>query len=140
LEACADRLWLVEGGGVSTYSGDLDDYRKLILSGAGERDGSAGRSIANSRSSRTDARRVAAERRIELAPLRRRIQAAEAEMERLTVKIAQLDTALASPGLFERDAAQAAALAKSRAAASDALAKAEAEWLEASSVYEAENA
>ena len=32
LEACADRLWLVENGTVTPFTGDLDDYQKLVLS------------------------------------------------------------------------------------------------------------
>ena len=28
LEACADRLWLVQGGKVAPFDGDLDDYRR----------------------------------------------------------------------------------------------------------------
>ena len=32
LEACADRLWLVQGGTVKPFDGDLDDYRRRVLS------------------------------------------------------------------------------------------------------------
>ena len=31
LEACADRLWLVADGGVKTFDGDMDDYRRFVL-------------------------------------------------------------------------------------------------------------
>ena len=31
LEACADRLWLVQGGQVKPFDGDLDDYRRHVL-------------------------------------------------------------------------------------------------------------
>ena len=31
LAACADRLLLVSDGGVATFDGDLDEYRKLVL-------------------------------------------------------------------------------------------------------------
>src|SRR6185312_2002367 len=31
LEACADRLWLVQGGHVKPFDGDLDDYRRYVL-------------------------------------------------------------------------------------------------------------
>ena len=31
LEACADRLWLVQGGQVTPFDGDLDDYRRHVL-------------------------------------------------------------------------------------------------------------
>jgi len=140
LEACADRLWLVGDGTVTSFSGDLDDYTKIVLTSRGARDASASRSTDEApRVSRTDARRAAAEKRTELAPLRRRIAAAEKEMERLTAEIARLDVALASGDLFAAGPDKAAALGKARATASEALAAAESEWLDASSAYEAEN-
>ena len=89
------------------------------------------------RAGRADARRAAAEKRIELAPLRRRITEAEAVVARLNAEIARIDAALAEPGLFARDPAKAAALAKARADHAAALAKAEEDWLEASAELEA---
>jgi ATP-binding cassette subfamily F protein 3 len=35
LEACADRLWLAQGGTVKPFDGDLDDYRRCVLSDSG---------------------------------------------------------------------------------------------------------
>src|SRR6185437_680697 len=35
LEACADRLWLVQDGTVKPFDGDLDDYRRHVLSASG---------------------------------------------------------------------------------------------------------
>jgi len=34
IEACADRLWLVAGGQVAPFEGDLDEYRDLVLASA----------------------------------------------------------------------------------------------------------
>jgi ATP-binding cassette, subfamily F, member 3 len=78
--------------------------------------------------------------RIELAPLRRRITQAEDAVKRHTDEIARLDTALAQAGLFTRDPAKAAALAKARADAATSLARAEEDWLAASAEYEAASA
>ncbi|MEA3024470.1 MAG: ATP-binding cassette, subfamily er 3, partial [Alphaproteobacteria bacterium] len=82
LEACADRLWLVQNGGVAPFEGDLDDYRRLVLATADD-EGQDGASKSDERRSRTETRRAAAERRAELAPLKRRITALEAEMAKL---------------------------------------------------------
>ncbi|MCC7346745.1 MAG: ATP-binding cassette domain-containing protein, partial [Variibacter sp.] len=139
LEACADRLWLVEGGTVKPFDGDLDDYQTLVLSGRGEKSADTKAPTA-ARVSRSDSRRMAAERRAELAPLRKRIATAEAEIKRLTAEIQKLDGALATPGLFARDPGKAATLGKARSAAAEALAAAEEQWLEASTQYEAESA
>jgi ATP-binding cassette subfamily F protein 3 len=133
LEACADRLWLVAGGGVAPFDGDLDDYRRFVLSeGTRER---ATAAAAEAKTSRTDLRRAAAEKRSELAPLRRRITTAEAAIEKLTIEIARLDVALAD-GLFERDPGKAATVAKARADAAAQLAGMEEDWLAASAEYE----
>jgi ATP-binding cassette, subfamily F, member 3 len=138
IDACADRLWLVADGTVAPFDGDLDEYRRRILSdrrgepGGGDK---ASRGGSEPRVSRTDQRRAAAERRAELAPLRQRIMRAEATIERLTQEIAKLDTALAQPSAYD-DPTRAAGLAKARAEAAAALAAAEADWLTASTEYE----
>jgi ATP-binding cassette subfamily F protein 3 len=138
LDACAERLWLVDAGTVTPFSGDLDDYRKLVLSRANMPSHTVTNAAADARGSRGAQRRAAARRRAGLAPFKRRIAVAESEVARLAAEITRLDTALSSPSLFAHDPARAAMLAKARADASKALAAAEAEWLEASSAYEAE--
>jgi ATP-binding cassette subfamily F protein 3 len=131
IEACADRLWLVGDGTVAPYEGDLDDYRRLVLGREARREE---RDDAN-KVSRTDQRRAAAEKREELKPLKRRIDAAEKTVARLTADIAAIDRDLADV-LFARDPARATTLSKARADAADALAKAEEDWLTASAAYE----
>src|SRR5271155_4120053 len=37
IEACADQLWVVADGKVTSYDGDLDDYRRMVLSARGLR-------------------------------------------------------------------------------------------------------
>jgi ATP-binding cassette subfamily F protein 3 len=132
VEACADRLWLVADGTVAPYEGDLDDYRRLVL--GREARASESRETAE-KVSRTDQRRAAAEKREELKPLKRRIDAAEKTVARLTADIASIDQQLAD-GLFARDPGKATALSKQRAEAADALAQAEEDWLTASAAYE----
>jgi ATP-binding cassette subfamily F protein 3 len=136
IEACADRLWLVAGGQVAPFEGDLDDYRDLVL--AERADGAADRRppSADAPRARADIRRAAAEKRSELAPLRRRIADCDTAIKRLSEEIARLEAALAEPGLFARNPSRASALAKARAEAVRALARAEDEWLEASAAFE----
>jgi ATP-binding cassette subfamily F protein 3 len=113
------------------YEGDLDDYRRLVLGREARRD----ERDDTDKVSRTDQRRAAAEKREELKPLKRRIDAAEQTVARLTADIAAIDQQLAD-GLFARDPAKATALSKARAEAAAALAKAEEDWLAASADYE----
>jgi ATP-binding cassette subfamily F protein 3 len=134
IEACADRLWLVANGQVAPFDGDLDDYRRLVLDGErAQKNGTA----QTRTSGGAEARRAAAQLRVELAPLRRRITAAEAKVQSLTEEIAHIDRKLAEAGLFARDPAGAATLAKARAEAVVALVLAEEDWLMASAEFEA---
>jgi ATP-binding cassette subfamily F protein 3 len=133
LEACVDRLWLVTNGRVTPFDGDLDDYVRLVLS---ERGGKSERAKASAPNDRSQARKAAAEKRVETAPLRKRVQKAESEIARLTKELDKLDAQLADGDLFARDAGKAAALAKARAETAGALAAAEEEWLSASEALE----
>ena len=134
IEACADRLWLVADGQVTQFDGDLDDYRRQVLTD--RRDDKAGEQRPKG-ASRTDTRRAAAQLRVELAPLRRRIADAEKTVARLNTEIARIDALLADAGLFARDPAKAAQLSKDRANAVNALARAEDDWLVGSEELEA---
>jgi ATP-binding cassette subfamily F protein 3 len=137
LDACAERLWLVAGGGVTPFDGDLDDYRGEVLAGRHGQETVAPRaSGTGGQVSRSERRRMAAERRNELAPLRARITAAEAEITRLSRELERIDAALAAPDLFTRDPARATTHAKARSEAAAALARSEEEWLSASAAYE----
>jgi ATP-binding cassette subfamily F protein 3 len=133
IEACADRLWLVADGQVAPFDGDLDDYRRLVLA---DRRDEKDRERKPKAESRGDARRAAAQLRLELAPLRRRIADAETVVARLNEEIARIDATLADTSLFARDPAKAAQLSKDRSNAVNALARAEEDWLLASEELE----
>jgi len=133
LEACVDRLWLVANGRVTPFDGDLDDYVRFVLS---ERGGKSERANTSSSNDRAQTRKAAAEKRVETAPLRKRVQKAESEIARLTRELEKLDAQLSDGDLFARDAGKAAALAKARADTAGALAAAEEEWLSASEALE----
>ncbi len=134
LEACADRLWLVQNDRVTPFDGDLDDYRRLVLTERDEQ--GSGRREHRRKSDRAQARRLAAEKRAETAPLRRRVSLAEADIARLAAQLEKIDAALAQGDLFAREPAKAAALAKARTDTAAALAMAEEEWLAASAAIE----
>jgi ATP-binding cassette subfamily F protein 3 len=139
IEACVDRLWIVRDGTVRTYDGDVDRYRVECLAERGGPDGAAARGKANGAGKPTpqEARRKAAELRAALAPLKKTVTKAEAEIERLSLQIATIDAALADSGLYARNAARAQALARERGELARARAQAEAAWLAASEAYEA---
>ena len=127
IEACADRLWVVADHAVTSFDGDLDDYRRLVLS---SRNGRApSRESSERNAAPQPATRAKAERK---KPPKQRIAEAEAEIERINGIIAKIDTALALPDIFTRDPKQAVQLTQARANAAAALERAEEEWLEAS--------
>ncbi|MET0866824.1 MAG: ATP-binding cassette domain-containing protein, partial [Pseudorhodoplanes sp.] len=135
LEACVERLWIVQNGNVTPYDGDLDDYRRLILSGEGSDTRKGGRGKEDAPKTGTENRKSSAQKRSELSALRKRVTAAEALTQKLTGQIEKLDATLTT--LFSSDPVKAAQLSKERAEAADKLAKAEEEWLNASAALEA---
>ena len=133
IEACADQLWVVADHTVTSYDGDLDDYRRMVLSARGMRTNSRDRSGEERGSGRDKPARARGEKRI---PLKQKISDAEAEIARINGIISKIDTALALPDLYKRDPKQAAQLTRARAGAASALQRAEEEWLAASSQYD----
>jgi ATP-binding cassette subfamily F protein 3 len=133
IESCADQLWVVADRTVTPYDGDLDDYRRLVLSDRGMRSSSRDRGANERGNGRDKPQKAKAEKRV---PLKQKISNAEAEIERINGIIAKIDAALALPDLFQRDPKQAAQLGKARAGAASALQRAEEEWLAASSSYD----
>jgi ATP-binding cassette subfamily F protein 3 len=138
LEACVERLWIVQDGTVSPYDGDLDDYRRLILSGEGSDTRKGARAKEDTPKAGTENRKSSAQKRSELSALRKRVAAAEALTQKLHVQIEKLDATLAT--LFASDPVKAGQLARERAEAAEKLGQAEEEWLTASAELEAASA
>jgi ATP-binding cassette, subfamily F, member 3 len=133
IEACAEQLWVVADHTVTSYDGDLDDYRRMVLSARGMRTNSRDRTGNERGNGRDKPQRNKNEKRV---PLKQKISEAEAEIARINGIISKIDAALAMPDLFKRDPRQAAQLTKARAGAASALLRAEEEWLAASSQYD----
>jgi ATP-binding cassette subfamily F protein 3 len=128
IEACADQLWIVADRTVTNYDGDLDEYRRLVLSSRNGETAPRERGAPSEKPQRpkSDNR----------GSLKKRIAEAESEIARVTDIIAKIDTALSLPDIFTRDPKQAAQLSKARANAAGALARAEEQWLEASAEFD----
>ena len=141
VEATADRLWLVANGTVSPYDGDMESYRAELLQSrsaradrANTRDADAA-SDTETRTNRAEQRKAAADRRAELAPLKKAMTAAEKNVDRLTAELAKLDEQLASPDLYA-DSAKVSRVSLERGQTAKQLAEAEQAWLEATAAYE----
>ena len=136
IEASADRLWVVRGGTISPYDGDIDAYRAELLAERGAGTRRRGKSSDTARNARADQRRANADRRATLAPLKKAMQAAERTVDAITAEIARLDQLLADPQLYVRDAMRAQSAGIERGQLVKRLAEAEEGWLEASEAYE----
>jgi ATP-binding cassette subfamily F protein 3 len=134
IEATADRLFLVANGGVEPFDGDLEDYRRFLLTK--DRESTTTRAAA-APVKQEATRRDSAERRRQLKPLKEKVEAAEAQLAALNIEIAKLDKALSDPLLFTKDPAKGAAVSKKRAEAQKKLDAAEARWMATSEAYEA---
>jgi len=134
VELVADRLWLVNDGKVLSYDGDLDDYRRMLLDkGQSEKRQDKDEPAL----SRKDERRAAAQARTQLAPLKKQMEKAEREMERLHADKLDIEAKLADPVLYQGPADKPTALRKTLADVEKRLAAAEALWIEATETYEA---
>jgi len=131
IEATTERLFLVANGAVEPFDGDLEDYRRYLLSG----DTNTERKPAPAKPDHI--RHDSAERRRQLKTLKDKVEAAEHQVATLNSEIAKLDKALADPLLFTRDPAKGAAVSKKRAEAAKKLEAAEARWLASNETYEA---
>jgi ATP-binding cassette subfamily F protein 3 len=116
IEACADRLWLVAGGTVKPFDGDLDDYAATVLSTPKQA------SAAPERPKAEPARRPVSKRKLD---------AMEAELSVLGEKIAALDRALADQQLFLAEPKKAAEFSRLRTKLASDLEAAEHAWLSA---------
>jgi len=133
IEATMDRLLLVADGKVEPFDGDLDDYRRFLLSGDNR---PSRREEPQPKVSKEEARRDAAERRKALKPLKEKVEIAESQIAELNKEIAKYDKTLSDPLLFSRDPAKGSAVSKKRAEAQRKLEAAEVRWLAANEDYE----
>jgi len=136
IELTADRLWLVADGKVSTYEGDMDDYRNLLLGNRKPTNGAAKEDPAQTvtvseapQIDKKEQRRIAAERRKAVAPLRSKLQRAEKNVARLGSEKEKIVEALADPTLYDSDNGKLMDLQRQHGYLDRDIAEAEEAWL-----------
>ncbi|MBV6651258.1 MAG: ABC transporter ATP-binding protein, partial [Hoeflea sp.] len=132
IEATVDRLWIVKDGTVSSFDGDLEDYRQEVV-GASSRGKKGNDSDGGSKAEK---RKQAAQQRASVAPLKKKINDLESLVARLTKQIQSLDAELSDPGQFADAPYKITQKSKQRADRAAELAKAEEEWLALTSQVE----
>ena len=134
VELVADSLWLVDGGTVSAFDGDLADYRRLLMDKAQGSRGGGEKSGASA--NRKEERRAAAQARAQLAPLKKQVEKLEKDMERLQGRKREMDAALSDPALYSGPPDRLTKLRKDLADVERSLGEAESKWLSAVEDYE----
>ncbi|MEL6291239.1 MAG: ABC-F family ATP-binding cassette domain-containing protein [Pseudomonadota bacterium] len=147
LEATVDRLWLVDGGTVHPFDGDLDDYRRHLLEARDtrRREARAARRAdelpaTGERRDRNLERKAAADQRAALAPLKKEAETQEKRVNRIANQIEKVDAALGDADVFTRDPERAQKLSTERGRLAKMLEEAEEAWLEALEIYETSKA
>lgn len=121
LSLVADRLWLVSGGKVQPFDGDLDAYRSFLLSSDDKPSTPKAPAPKRPKPSRDD-----------IAALRSDVKKAEARIEKLEEMRGKLATKLADPELYEPErAGDLSVWNRKYAEVMEALDRAEALWLAA---------
>ena len=142
LRATADELWLVADGTVSQFDGDLDDYRRWVLTGgtqvaphSGPNDATA---PATDRRAQKRAEATARQQTYEKRkPLSDKLARIEKEMDAITAERSSIEAWLTNPDAYGEDGKDA--LRDTIARQGDLtwqLARLEAEWLELSEALE----
>jgi ATP-binding cassette subfamily F protein 3 len=133
IEACVDRLWLVAGGTVRTFEGDVADYSRFVLG----QNAPADKPKNAPRPAPAPEPRETSRPRREIGPLRKEIVAVEQKMHRFQDLLRRVDEALAQAGETAGNSAKVVDLAAKRGELERALSAAEEAWLELSAQAEA---
>jgi ATP-binding cassette subfamily F protein 3 len=132
----ADQLWLVAGGAVTPFEGDIDDYQTRLLR---ERTGRPAKEPKPKKeaSKPKPAPVAAAPDKPKRGHLKRALEKAEKAMTDLTKKRGELEAKLADPATYTGPPDVAAALQKEKLRLERELAHAEHDWLVAQEALEA---
>ncbi len=127
-----DQFLLVAEGKVEEFSGDLDDYHHWLASQRSEaKPQIASESRSSSAADRKEQKRLEAERRAKLRPLKQQVEKLEKLVDSTSAKLEQIETQLADPDIYsdERKAELKELLAQ-QAELSSTLNQAENDWME----------
>lgn len=142
LKATVDEYWLVDRAQVAAFDGDLDDYHRYLQ----ERDQQtpvseskvADETAASASVNRKEQKRLEAERRQRLAPLRKKQQAAEKQMEKQQQQLDEIEQRLADTGLYDDSRKdELKTLLAQQAELKSSLEEVEMEWMELTEAMEA---
>jgi len=142
LRAVADELILVDAGRASSFDGDLEDYARWFMTSAAqtqEEEIASKPAPEETNEQKKQRKRLEAERRNRLSPLRAEVARYEARIAELERRRTEIEAALASPDIYgEQAKQQLQELLKSQTQVRRDLQAAEEAWLTASERLDAE--
>jgi ATP-binding cassette subfamily F protein 3 len=137
LRSVTDTLLLVDSGAVSEFDGDLDDYRRWLGEQQREETPKKNSEADHSAAARKERKRLEAEQRQRLQPLRKELQALEKKLEALQQQKAQLEQQLAEPELYsDANKERLKQLLQEKGGTDQSLSEVEERWLSLSEELE----
>ena len=143
LEAIADKLWLIDDGKVSEFNGDLNDYQEFLNKKNREykeklnekSDSSINLASASEKAKAQtyktkEQKKLEAQKRQSLRPLKLEIEKLEKQMEKIKKSIADIDTSLSDTELYTKAPTKVEELSIERAKLADDLDECEVTWIE----------
>ncbi|MDC8012296.1 ATP-binding cassette domain-containing protein [Tahibacter soli] len=101
IRTCCETLYLVGGGRLQPYDGDLEDYARIVLRQTAAADAEAS-AAAPAGGTRKDDRRERAEQRARLAPMKNEVTRIEKRMAEVDAKKRKAEEQLQDPALYEQ--------------------------------------
>ena len=138
LKATVDEYWLVDQGKIRVFDGDLEDNHAYISQRPDVESTESSNDSAKPSIDRKEQKRLEAEKRQRLAPLRKKQQTAEKQMEILQAKLSDIEESMADTSLYEaarKDELQK--LLQNQAQLKSELEESEMLWMELSEELEA---
>jgi len=112
LRNTVDEFLLVANGEVAEFKGDLDDYQKWLLEQKRQEQKAEAEAFSNtapeekkslSAAERKEQKRLAAERRNQLRPIKKNVEKLEAEMEAQQTALEEIENALSDSNLYSAE-------------------------------------
>ncbi|SKA48998.1 ABC transporter ATP-binding protein [Enterovibrio nigricans] len=136
LRATTDDLYLVHDRKVAQFNGDLHDYHQWLTEQQRserrqEQAESAKPAGANTQAARKEQKRLDAEFRRQTAPIRKKIDSLDTKLEKFSATIADVESALAEPSIYEAsNKDKLTELLRRQAEAKSSLEEVELEWMD----------
>lgn len=136
IEATVDKIWIATDGTIKPYDDDIEAYQRMLISGV-QRGGKGSGPGAGGSSDRKKERKVAADKRASLSPLRKEVKSAEQRMGNLRIELGKVQKKLDDPATYTSDPNAAITLGKKKAEFENKIEAVEEIWITKSAELEA---